>query len=142
MTMMAEIESEGIARGVLESLSDGALVLGVPGTDYKIQLVPTVGAASISTPVGKRIKGTIHATALRMFAAKGGGRFIEPLCGEPRIVAGTVLAAEESSRRVLVDVGVPIWMTLDERQPQTTFSTGQLVNCYLKSGTQFTPVAG
>lgn len=138
--MTAELQSQDIARGVVEALSDGKIVLSVPGTSYQIHLVPTVPSSQITTPVGKRIKGTIHAKALRMFSAQGGGRFMEPVWGEPRIVAGTVLAVDKPNRRVLVDVAVPILMTLDDRQPVEDFQVGQLVNCYVQSGTLFTPV--
>ena len=137
MPMSAEAESQEVARGVLESLSEQKLVLAIPGTDYQLHLVPASAMTELRTSVGKRIKGTIHAHALRMFTAKGGGRFIEPVWGEPRIVAGFVLAVDEANRRVLVDVAVPIWMTLQERQPPDMFQVGDLVNCYVKSGTRF-----
>lgn len=140
MSPTLPIESQEIVRGVLESLSEDKIVLSIPGTDYQIHLLPSVPVSQITTPLGKRIKGTIHAQALRMFVAQGGGRFIEPVWGEPRIVAGYVLAVDEPNRRVLVDVAVPMWMTLQERQPADMFKVGQLVNCYVKSGTRFTPV--
>jgi hypothetical protein len=139
VAMTAGVESQDDVRGVLESLSDQKIVLSVPGTDYQIHLVPTVPASDIRIPVGKRVKGTIHAKALRMFAANGGGQFIEPIWGEPRIVAGLVLAVDEPNRRVLVHTGVPMWMTLEDRQAADLFKVGQLVNCYVQSGTQFTP---
>lgn len=140
VSMTADIQSQDIARGVLESLSDQRIAISVPSTDYQLHLVPTVPASQIDVTVGKRVKGTIHAKALRMFAANGGGRFIEPIWGEPRIVAGLVLAVDQPNRRVLVHTGVPMWITLDERQPADMFSEGQLINCYVQSGTQFTPV--
>jgi len=125
-----------IARGVVESADAGRLVLRIPQTDYRLQLVPT---GPISTPVGKRIKGVIHAKALRLFATQGGGKFIEPVIGEPRIVAGMVIAVDALARRVLVDVSVPMWMTLDDRQPKLEVAVGELVNCYVESGINFTP---
>ena len=137
--MNAETESEECAAVVLESLSDQKIVISVPKTDYQLHLVPAVPASQFNSPIGKRVKGTIHAKALRMFAAKGGGRFIEPIWGEPRIVAGYVLAVDLSNRRVLVHTGVPIWMTLEDRQSIDMITEGQLVNCYLQSGTQFRP---
>jgi hypothetical protein len=125
-----------MARGVVESVDSDRLVLAIPQTDYQLHLVPT---SPITTPVGKRIKGVIHAKALRLFATQGGGKFIEPVIGEPRIVAGMVLAVDAPNRRVLVDVAVPMWMTLDERQPKLEVSVGELVNCYVASGMTFTP---
>jgi len=136
----AQAPQQEIARGILESLSDHALVLSAPGTDYQLHLTPSVPASQIATPPGKRIKGTIHARALRMFTAAGGGRFIEPIWGEPRIVAGYVLAVDQPTNRVLVDAAVPMWMTLEPRQSADSFKVGELVNCYVASGTRFTPV--
>jgi hypothetical protein len=134
--------SRSAARGILESISDHKLVLAIPGTDYKLHLVPTVPASSIATPLGKRIKGTIDANALRIFHSTGGGRFIEPIWGEPRIIAGYVTDVDEVRRRLLVDVAVPIWLTLDPRQSTNNFKPGDLVNCYVQSGATFTPATG
>ena len=138
--MSTDLDSQALARGVLESLRDGELVLAVPGTSYRLQLVPTVPAGEITTPPGKRIKGTIHAKALRMHAAQAGGRFVEPVWGAPRIVAGTVLAVDEQGTRVLVDVSVPMWVTPPPGQDLSVIRKGQLVNFYVESGTRFRPV--
>jgi hypothetical protein len=134
------IETEQIARGILESLSDEKLVLSMTGTNYQIHLKPVPGA-QISTPIGKRVKGTIHGHALRVFKAVegGGGRFIEPLIGEPRIVAGLVQAIDKGGHRILVNVAVPMWLTLEKSQSLKDFAEGDLVNCYVQSGMQFTP---
>ena len=140
--MPGETERKATARGILDSLSDERLVLAVPHTDYRLHLVPAVGAEQIATPVGKRIRGTIEAKALRVHPAHGGGRFIEPIVGEPRIVAGTVLAIDETQRRVLVDLTVPVWMHTQNGQDYGVFALGELVNCYLQSGATFTPLAG
>jgi hypothetical protein len=140
MTAQAQSNSEETARGVLEATTaDGhSIVLELPGTSYKIQLT-CEAASGLIDRIGKRVKGTVHAKALRMYQAKGGGRFIEPIWGEPRIVAGFVLAVDQPNRRVLVDVAIPIWMTLVEGQPADMFQVGDLVNCYLQSGTRFEP---
>ena len=140
MTMTAEAESQDVFRGILESLSDQKIVVAVAGTDYRLHLRPAVPASQINTAIGKRIKGTVHAKALRLFKAAGGGRFIEPIIGEPRIVAGAVLAIDESKRRLLVDVGIPMWMALADGQSTQDFSIGDLVNCYVESGATFRPL--
>lgn len=140
MSSSAQIDSPAIVRGVLESVGDRMIVLSVPGTSYELNLVSTVAASQVSTPIGKRIKGTIQGKALRMFAAAGGGRFIEPVVGEPRIVAGVVRTIDTANRRILIESGVPMWLTLTDRQPAVdTFAIGQLVNCYVESGMTFTP---
>jgi len=140
LSQTTDAPSQDIARGVLESLSEPDVVLSIPGTEYKLALKLSGPADRIRAVVGKRIKGTIQARALRMFKAKGGGRFIEPVWGEPRIVAGFILAVDQPNRRVLVDVAVPMWMTFDARQPPDAFNVGDLVNCYVESGTTFAPI--
>jgi hypothetical protein len=137
-----DIEPRALTRGVLESLEDHELVLAVHHTEYKLYLTPAVPAGEIVTPVGGRIKGTIHARALRMHTARGGGRFIEPVWGAPRIVAGTVRAMDEQGRRVLVDTGVPMWVEAPQGQDLGAIREGELVNFYVESGTRFEPAAG
>ncbi len=136
--MPTDIESRARARGILVELDDERLVLALPGTEYRLHLRPTVSGAEITTPPGKRISGTIRATALRMYPARAGGRFIEPIWGEPRIVQGTVLAVDAG--RVLVDVSVPMWVTLKEGQDVSGLAEGQMVNFYVRSGASFRPI--
>jgi hypothetical protein len=126
-------------RGILESLADDRIVIALPHSDYRLHLVPTAPASAITTPVGKRIKGEIHAKALRIFKASGGGLFIEPLEGQPRIVAGRVLSVDVAGRRVLVDVATPMWMTLAPDNSPDEFAVGDMVNCYVESGARFIP---
>lgn len=133
-------QNEALARGILESHEDGQVVLAVDHSDYRLHLVPTVPPGEIDVPVGKRIQGIIEARALRMHAAHGGGRFIEPVWGAPRIVAGEVLAVEPDKRRVLVDVSVPIWVTAPANQDFSVIREGELVNFYIESGATFRPV--
>jgi hypothetical protein len=131
-------ETRALTRGVLESLDDDEIVLAVHHTEYKLHLSLTP-AQNISASVGSPIKGTIHARALRMHAAHGGGRFIEPVWGAPRIVAGRVRAVDEPQRRVLVDSGVPIWVEAPKDQDLGGIREGALVNFYVESGARFAP---
>lgn len=136
-----DVQAESTVRGVLEEKRDDAIVISLPHTDYRLHLVPSVPVPAITTPVGKRIKGEIHARALRMFKATGGGggQFIEPLEGSPRIVAGRVLSVDSTSRRVLVQAAAPMWMTLAPDNTPDQFAPGDMVNCYVESGTRFVP---
>ena len=131
---------DALARGILESLTDEELVLAVPHTGYKLHLAPTVPAGEFNKYVGKRIRGVIEAEALRIHPARGGGLFIEPAWGAPRIIAGKVCSVDEAKRRVLVDAGVPMWVTAPQGQDLSELHEGQLVNFYVKSGTSFRPV--
>ena len=135
-----DISPDTLARGTLESLTDQELVLAVPHTEYRLHLAPTVPAGEFNKYVGKRIRGVIEATALRIHTARGGGRFIEPIWGAPRIIAGKVCSVDEAKRRVLVDAGVPMWVTAPQGQDLSELHEGLLVNFYVQSGTSFRPV--
>lgn len=131
-----------IAKGVLESYAGGKLVLAVPGTAYRIHLCADENATRIGEFVGKRIKGRIYANALRLFKTSGGGgggggRFIEPIWGEPRIIAGMVEKVDQPHRHLLVNVVVPMWLTMEKDQPADLFVEGDMVNCYVQSGATF-----
>jgi len=109
-------------------------VFSVPGTDYELHLVPD---STIAVEPGKRIKGVIHATALRMHPAEAGGQFIEPIYGPPRIVQGIVMRADTAKKRVLMDMCVPVWVTLHGGNDIAAFHPGDTWNCYVESGTRF-----
>ncbi len=138
--MTTKVEANEIARVVLEEITGDALVIKVPGTSYKLKLKVAGNGASITTEPGKRIKGIIHAKAMRMHNAAAGGKFIEPVWGEPRIVSGVVLAVDESKNRLLVDVSVPMWVEVYEGQEAQQFAVGQMVNFYVQSGMEFEQV--
>ncbi len=137
--MTTDLNNQAITGGVIEALSDDKIVLKITGTDYQLHLVPTVPALEIGGTEGKRIKGTIQAKALKIHPASGGGRFIEPAYGAPRIVAGVVLEVDVQSRTVLVDVAIPMRVTLHDSKDLNICQVGELVNFYVESGTSFTP---
>ena len=132
-----DLKSRGLAGAVLHALDDGEVVLAVPHTAYRLHLVVR-DPARITTRLGKRIKGTIEARALRMHPADAGGCFIEPVWGHPRIVQGIVRGKDR--RKILVDVSVPMWVTLHEGQDPDEIEEGQMVNFYVESGATFQPV--
>lgn len=138
--MPTDTEQRDIVSAKLLELTDEKVVLALPGTDYRIHLVPSVPSDQIDAEVGKRIRGRIEASALRIHPAQGGGRFIEPVWGHPRIVAGTVLESDSETGRVLIDVSIPMWVTAPVEQDVSIIQPGRLVNFYVESGATFTPV--
>ena len=144
---MTEAHStDQMASFILESEpTDDLVVLGVHGTDYLIELAPTVPSDEFPAPRSsrnRRIRGTVAGRALKMHHAEAGGRFIEPVHGRPRIVQGTVFEVDAPNDRLLMDVVVPMWITLDTAttgQSASEFSPGDLLNFYLEPGTSFTP---
>ena len=140
--MITNTQRKALVHGIVDSVEEDRIVLRLPHTDYQVHLKLTTSAKDAAALAGKRIRGTIEARALRIHAAAGGGRFIEPTVGEPRIIAGAVLAVDEARRRALVDVAAPMWLAVAEGQDLSVFKEGGLVNCYVQSGATFTPAAG
>ena len=138
--MTTKVQANEISRVVLEEIAGDKIVITVPGTNYKLQLAASGNGVSVTAEPGKRIKGIIHAKALRMHSAKAGGKFIEPVWGEPRIVSGLVLAIDESKNRLLVDVSLPMWVEVYEGQQAQQFAVGQMVNFYVQSAMEFEQV--
>jgi hypothetical protein len=132
-----------IARGVLAanvpaSTKEAAhIVVTFLNTNYEMHLIPTT---PITTPIGKRILGTIKLQAKRIDTVGTGGQYIEPVYGRPRRVQGTVLRVENGA--IIIDAGVPIHATLtDARQSLDQFQPGQFVSFDAVAGATFTPAS-
>ena len=133
---------------VLESApTETQVVLGLHGTDYRLELTPTVAPEDfppLKSERNRRIRGVIQARALKMHQASAGGRFIEPVHGRPRIVQGTVYAVDVENDRLLMDVVVPMWVSVESAvtgQFASDFSQGDMLNFYVESDISFTPSA-
>lgn len=133
-----------LARGVLESISErsktdaGHIVISFPNTSYETHLRPT---AEIATEVGKRIIGTIRVEARRVDIVDTGGKYIEPVYGQPRRIQGRVVAIVPETNTIVADCGMPVHMHLtDDRQRAANFALGDLVTCDVRDGATFTPV--
>lgn len=137
--MTPDTRSADQVRAVVDAIEDGKIVLQLPRSDYRLHLRLTAPAESVTTPVGKRIRGVIEGQALKALKTHGGGHFIEPVIGEPRIVTGRVLQIDQPARRVLVEAAAPMWIETERDQDFSVFEEGGLVNFYLASGTRFTP---
>ncbi len=137
---MQQTESD-TARVVVISSSEGRIVVSIPHTEYEVELTIGPGGAAKAL-VGKHIRGVVHARALKMHRATAGGVFIEPVHGHPRSVQGRILATDIVNNKVLAHVVLPMWVSVPQGQAASDFSTGDLVNFYVESGTTFTPTAG
>ncbi|QOJ00060.1 MAG: hypothetical protein HRU70_05990 [Phycisphaeraceae bacterium] len=132
-----------LARGILAesnaptATKPAVIVLTIPDTSYRIHLVP---AGPITSPIGKRIVGTIRAQARRVDVVTSGGRYIEPVFGRPRRVQGIVVATDPSSRSIVVNAGVPVVCTLTAPgQSPEQFEPGAFVSFDVLDGSTFTP---
>jgi hypothetical protein len=127
----------GLSDGMIAptATKPGYLVLTVPGTLYKLHLIPEAGFAASK---GARLKGRIVSDTRRVDKVDGGGRFVEPLVGRIRRVQGTVISTDSAANTITVECGggtVPgfeqaLVLTAklgDARQKAADFAPGQLV---------------
>ncbi len=139
-TPAAVLDTPPAVSGKLLEIRDGLIVLGIPETDYRLHLVLEI---DLQAAVGRKLTGTIHATARRVDVVGAGGRYVEPVYGRPRRVQGRVIGGHAPSRTLYVKAGPTLICTLgDARQQVTDFQIGQLVSCDVEAGAVFKPVAG
>lgn len=132
---MSEAATAGpIATGVLAEKSPEKLVLAVPGTDYRIQLVP---AGQVDAGVNERVSGTIRANARRVDVISAGGRYIEPVFGRPRRVQGRIIGGDPRSNTLVVLACVPVTVKLMNHQRAGKFAVGQMVSFDVEPGASF-----
>jgi hypothetical protein len=137
VTALPQVQS--LAQGRIDAISEVLLVLAIPGTHYRLHLSPRGRISPDREAVGQRVSGQVEARGLRLWRSRGGGRFIEPVDGPPRIIAGIVRHVDVAGNRLLIDASVPIWVTLQPADHAAAHSPGDLVNCYVESGTSFAP---
>lgn len=124
-------------RGKILERRDGLIVLGLAGTDYRLHLVLEI---EMDAEVGDTVTGTIHATARRVDAISGGGRYVEPVYGRPRRVQGRIVGGHGPSRALYVNAATTMICTLtDARQQVGDFSMGQMVSFDVEPGAVFKP---
>jgi len=129
-------------RAVVAAIDGEFVEITIPGTSYRLRLV-CADAESLRPRLGRRVNGRLEGRALRMHVTAGGGRFIEPAEGMPRIVQGSVQSFERRADggivRVLVDIAVPVWVEPMPEQCFDEIALGDLVNFYMQSGARFVP---
>ena len=126
--------SDPVAHGTLLEIKDGFIVLGVHGTDYRVQLVVS---APIQKAVGDHVSGTIHATAKRVDAIPTGGRFIDPVYGRPRRLQGRVFSLDPVKNVISIYAGLPFHCTMMAEQKTSQFELGQMVAFDIERGARF-----
>lgn len=118
-------------RAIVHAHEGDDVVLALPHSDYRLRL----RCAGSRPAVGARVVGRVEAEAQRLHPARGGGLFIEPVAGAPRIVAGTVRALDTAAGRVLLAGVVPMWLTVEPGQDLSVLEPGGLVNGYVREAT-------
>lgn len=123
-------------ESIVKAADADSVVLNPPGNRYELHF--SLDGTIDSNMVGNRIVGTAHAVALKVHQAVGGGAFIEPLEGEPRIVAGRVIGRDENGA-VLVRSAIPLLVTVEEESDLARCKLGEFINFHVESGMTFQP---
>lgn len=128
-----------LATGILLEVDEGRIILGLPGTDYRLYLEVD---RRISTPLNKPITGRITTRARRVDRIPRGGRFIEPIYGRPRRLQGRITATDAQSNTITVTAGgnCSFVCQLVVNQIAGDFSPGWLVGFDVESGAAFEPM--
>ena len=83
----------------------------------------------------------MFARGLRFHAASAGGLFVEPSDGEPRMLAGRVVAVDENNALVVLKAPMPIMGQHACWSNWSILTEGSMVNGHVESGAGFLPVA-
>jgi hypothetical protein len=137
------VDPANIARGELVEEHDGSIVLAVPGTDYRMNLlVGTPLNAAEHDLLNRKIRGVIRAQARRIDVVVTGGRFVEPVYGRPRRVQGVIVATDPASDTVTVQAhdSLPIVCKTNGAQHAADFRIGQFVAFDVAAGATFSRV--
>ncbi len=112
------------------------LVLGKPGTEYRVEVIAEV---EVAANAGDWVTGRIVAQPVRIDVIAAGGRLIEPLQGRPRRVQGTVCALDAQRNALVIKAALPLVLTMPANQRLDQFQEGQMVSCDVKPGAVFQP---
>ena len=122
----------------LKAQEPGGICVGWPGSSYELQLTCE---DEVSSTANGRIRGVVFARGLRFHAASAGGLFVEPSDGEPRMLAGRVVAVDENNALVVLKAPMPIMVSMPAGQDWSILTEGSMVNGHVESGAGFLPVA-
>ena len=113
-----------------------SVLVGWPGSSYELQLSCQ---DEVSTTTNGKIRGVVFARGLRFHAASAGGLFVEPSDGEPRLLAGRVVAVDENNALVVLKAPMPILVSMQPAQDWSILTEGSMVNGHVESGAGFLP---
>lgn len=121
----------------VERIDGDTVYVRVPGNAYSIALI----WAGAESPAPGWVVGHVQASALKLEHATSGGRFIEPVAGAPRIMAGQVEAIDRESATIAVRSVLSVHVGLERRVDLGSIEVGDMVNFHVRSGARFVPEA-
>lgn len=126
---LAVMECDTTISGTVKvrEVNGDVIIVEIPGSAYCIELT---GQAQ----PGQRLQGRIDAAALKVHIASGGGRFIEPTSGAPRIVAGHVVSTDSDQGTAMIRSVLPVHIRFEQVDRADQISVGDLVNFHVCSG--------
>jgi len=135
------IPTDFLSTGRIIRADQRAVVLNPHATTYEIQLAT---AAPYSGPLDQRISGLIRASARKLYTTSGGGAFITPIAGPPRIVQGQIRWLDEKT--IVVCAAALFVIDLPAADDAYDLAhgplvVGQMVNAVLHPGSTFEPAA-
>ena len=137
MTETAPASQLPTMTGVLEEKSDEMIALHLLGSNYRMHLRIT---KPLTTELGDRVTGVIHAQARRVDVIPAGGRFVDPVFGRPRQIQGTIVGGDLQANALHVKAGPAVVIAkLMAPQKAADFSIGQMVNFSVERGATFEP---
>ena len=125
-----------VVSGEVDEVHADWVQVRVPGTDYRLRLVPAEGLSAV---IGDKVDGVIRAQALRIDVIPAGGRYIEPVQGRPRRVQGRVIGGNVSLNEVYIKAGPGVVVTPMAPQRAGDFSIGQMVSFDVRDGATIEP---
>lgn len=116
------VASENTVQGEVRSVGDGKIVLKAAGTSYELDL-RFEGDSGVAA--GTVVRGTVHVKGRKVWTVSAGGRFVTPICGEPRVIQGWVKNAEPG--RLVVEAGLSVIVELPQEPSAYDMVNGPVV---------------
>lgn len=113
-------ETDFPARGKVISVEDDRVVFAPSNTSYQLELLTPNGR--YDGPVDTLIECVMRAVARKMYTVSGGGGWIEPIFGKPRIIQGRTRHIDD--RYIVVYAGAPFLIKYPEGQGSVSLSEG------------------
>jgi len=134
---MESIVASHVVRGTLLESRPDQIVLGLPGTDYRLHLNVS---APITAKVGSHLTGRIDVHARRIDVTGAGGHFIDPVYGRPRNIQGCVIETGLDNTTMVVKAVVSLHVRVRPPQKPSDFEVGSIVGFSVDSRALFEPV--
>lgn len=128
------------ARGMIIDVREKMVVFQPENTTYELYLLTE---QPYDGPINRPIDGLIHVTARKVWTVQGGGLWVAPITGTPRIVQGRVRHIE--GNQIVVHAGTSYIVDLPEKDMAMSLLTGQvavnrMINIVVLPGARFEPL--